>query len=148
MKYLGMALGALFKETSIWNPIIEKMERKLSGWKWLYLSKGSRLTFLNLSSHSTYYLSLFTIPKSMADRLEKIQRNFFWGALEEFKYSLVATDKVCSPVVVGGLGLRRVVHFNQALLGKWLWSFGNWYILFLEEGYCHQVWGGLRGVEY
>ena len=33
MKYLGMALGALFKETSIWNPIIEKMERKLSGWK-------------------------------------------------------------------------------------------------------------------
>ena len=33
MKYLGLPLGAPFKATSIWNPIIEKMERKLSGWK-------------------------------------------------------------------------------------------------------------------
>ena len=148
MTYLGMPLGAPFKATSIWIPIMEKMERKLSGWKRLYLSKEGRLILLNLSSLSTYYLSLFTIPKSMADRLEKIQRNFFWGASEEFKYSLVAMDKVCSPVVVGGLGPRRVVHSNQALLGKWLWSFGNWYISFMEVGYCHQVRGGLWGVEY
>ena len=77
MKYLCMPLGALFKATSIWIPIMEKMERKLLGWKRLYLSKGGRLTLLNLSSLSTYYLSLFTIPKSMADRLEKIQKNFF-----------------------------------------------------------------------
>ena len=77
MKYLGMPLGAPFKATSIWIPIMEKMERKLSGWKRLYLSKGGRLILLNLSSLSTYYLSLFTIPKSMADRLEQFQRISF-----------------------------------------------------------------------
>ena len=42
MKYLGMPLGTSFKKTSIWNPILEKMEKKLSGWKRLYLSKGGR----------------------------------------------------------------------------------------------------------
>ena len=42
-----------------------------------FLSKGGRLTLLNLSSLSTYYLSLFTIPKSMADRLEQFQRISF-----------------------------------------------------------------------
>ena len=46
MKYLGMPLGTSFKIASIWNPILEKMEKKLSGWKCLYLSKGGRLTLL------------------------------------------------------------------------------------------------------
>ena len=31
MKYLGMPLGTPFKTASIWNPILEKMEKKLSG---------------------------------------------------------------------------------------------------------------------
>ena len=74
MKYLGMPLGTSFKTTSIWNPILEKMEKKLSGWKHLYLSKGGRLTLLKstLSSLPTYFLSLFTIPISVADKLERI----------------------------------------------------------------------------
>ena len=37
MKCLGLPLGANFKDKSIWNPIVEKMERKLAGWKRLYL---------------------------------------------------------------------------------------------------------------
>ena len=107
MKYLGMLLGTLFKTTSIWNPILEKMEKKLSSWKRLYLSKGGRLTLLKstLSSLPTYYLSLFTIPVAVADRLECIQRNFLWGSLEEcFKHSLVVWEKVCSPLESGRLG--------------------------------------------
>ena len=30
MKYLGMPLGTSFKTTFIWNPTLEKMEKKLS----------------------------------------------------------------------------------------------------------------------
>ena len=33
MKYLGLPLGAKFKEKTIWNPILEKMEGRLAGWK-------------------------------------------------------------------------------------------------------------------
>uniref|UniRef100_A0A2N9I574 Reverse transcriptase domain-containing protein n=1 Tax=Fagus sylvatica TaxID=28930 RepID=A0A2N9I574_FAGSY len=40
MKYLGLPLGARYKSKEIWNPILEKMERHLAGWKRLYLSKG------------------------------------------------------------------------------------------------------------
>ncbi len=74
MQYLGMPLGTSFKAKSIWNPILEKMERQLAGWKSLYLSKGGRLTLLKstLSSLPTYYLSLFTVLISVAKRLEKI----------------------------------------------------------------------------
>ena len=55
----------------------------------------------------------------MADRLERIQRNFLWGSSEgSFKYSLVAYDKVYLPIEMGGLGIRNVVSFNQVLLGS------------------------------
>ena len=74
MKYLGMLLGTPYKTASIWNPILKKMERKLYGWKCLYLSKGGRLTLLKstISSLPTYYLFLFTISAAVADRLEYI----------------------------------------------------------------------------
>ena len=60
MTYLGMPLGASFKSPTVWNPILENFERKLAGWKKLYLSKGGRLTLLKstLSSLPTYYLFL------------------------------------------------------------------------------------------
>jgi hypothetical protein len=127
MTYLGMPLGSSFKSKDIWNPILEKMERRLAGWKSLYLSKGGRLTLLKstLSSLPTYYLSLFTIPVSVANRIEKIQRNFLWGGKGEVvSPHLVNWDTVCSPVAYGGLGVRKLVPFNKALLGKWLWRFG------------------------
>lgn len=115
------AFWGSFPGYSIWDPIIEKMERKLSLWKHLYSSKGGRLTLLKstLSSLPTYYLSLFIVPKSVADGLEKIQKNFLLGLTEkEFKYLLVAWGNVCSPIEIGCLGIWRIGNFNQALLGS------------------------------
>ena len=123
MTYLGMPLEASNKSPSIWNPILEKMERKLAGWKKLYLSKGGRLTLLKstLSSLPTYFLSLFTIPTHVANKIEKLQRDFLWG---DSKTHLLSWDKVRLPIANGGLGIRKLTTFNKALLGKWLWRFG------------------------
>jgi hypothetical protein len=127
MTYLGMPLGASFKARSVWNPILQKMERHLSGWNKLFLLKGGWLTLLKntLSSLPTYYLSLFTVPIYVANRLEKLQRHFFWGSKEEFKFPLLAWDRVCTPITMGGLGIRKIGCFIQALLGKWPWRFVN-----------------------
>ena len=103
------------------------MERKLVGWQNLYLSKGGRLTLLKstLSSLPTYYLSLFTIPVSIANRIENLQCNFLWGdKAEGVNHHLLNWQTVCSPIAYGGLSVRKLVVFNKALLGKWLWRFG------------------------
>ena len=78
ISYLRMPLGASHNSPSIWNPILEKIERKLAGWKKLYLSKGGRLMLLKstLSSLPTCFLSLFTIPTYVANKIEKLHRDF------------------------------------------------------------------------
>ena len=74
-------MGATFKDKTIWNPILEKMERRLAGWKKLYLSKGGKVTLIKstLSSLPTYFLSLFPIPVKVAKRMEDLQSDFFFG---------------------------------------------------------------------
>ena len=128
LKYLGLPLGAKYKSKEIQNPILEKMERQLVGLKRLYLSKRGRLTLIKstLSSLPTYFLSLFPISSSVAKRIEKIQRDFLWGGVgEEFKYHLVNWQTICTPLQIGGLGVRQTIPFKQALLGKWLWHFAT-----------------------
>jgi hypothetical protein len=147
MMYLGLPLWASFKASMVWNPILEKVERRLAGWKKLYLSREGRLTLLKstLSSLPTYYLSLFTIPKHVAARIERLQRNFLWGGLGDgYTHHLVSWDTVCSPLAHGGLGVRKVEVFNRTLLGKWLWKFGreetNLWRVIVAKYWCE--WGG------
>ena len=50
--------------------------------------------------------------------------NFLWGGIDESpKFCLVKWAQVCSPLQCGGLGIRNLRTFNQALLGKWLWRY-------------------------
>ena len=105
MKYLGLPLGATFKAKLIWNPIIERMEKRLAGWKRHYLSKGGKVTLIKstLSSLPTYFLSLFPIPTRVAHWLEKIQRDFLWNGMgEETKFHMVSWSKICEPMEVWG----------------------------------------------
>ena len=127
LKYLGLPLGAKFKNLSVWNPILERMERRLAGWKRMYLSKGGKVTLIksSLSSLPTYFLSLLPLPGKVAKRMEKLQRGFLWNGIGgEPKIHLVNWAKVCRPLQAGGLGIRRLGNFNSALLGKWLWRYG------------------------
>jgi hypothetical protein len=160
LKYLGMPLGARHKATSIWDDIVVKMEHRLASWQKLYLSKGARVTLIKstLSNLPTYFMSIFLIPTHVANRIEKLQRDFLWGGIgEEYKYHLVRWDKVCSPISEGGLGFRNLKTFNHALLGKWLRRYGSerdawWRVVVdskygsLRDGWCSLEPTGSFGV--
>jgi hypothetical protein len=83
MKYMGLPLGASYKDVVMWNDMIEQLKRQMVGWKRIYLSKGGHLTLIKstLSNLPTYFLSLFPILMSIAKRLEKVQRDFLWGGM-------------------------------------------------------------------
>ena len=54
------------------------MRRRLALWKRQYLSKGGRITLIKstLSNIPLYQMSVFRMPKSVARRIEKLQRDF------------------------------------------------------------------------
>ena len=79
--YLGLPLGAPNKATSVWDGVEEKVRRRLALWKRQYNSKSGRITLIKstMASMPLYQMSLFRMPKSVARRLEKLQRDFLWG---------------------------------------------------------------------
>ena len=80
---------------------------------------------LRYGTSLSLHLFIFPIPASVANQIERLQRNFLWGSFgDDPKIHLVKWASVCAPISLGGLGIRKISLFNEALLGKWLWRFG------------------------
>jgi len=67
-------------EWLVWDPV-ERFYKSLAGWKSKLFSRGGRFTLLKrtMCSLPIYFMSLFTIPASIASLLEKIMRYSVWN---------------------------------------------------------------------
>lgn len=66
-----------------------------------------------------YYLSLFRIPKGVADDLEKIIRGFVWYGVDDGKIDhLVNRAAVQKPKEEGGLGLGNLISKMALVLSS------------------------------
>ena len=98
--YLGVPLGGNPRSVSFWDPVVEKIPKRLGNWKGAYFSLGSQITLIQacLSSIPLYYLSLFRILVGVANTIEKIMRDFLWsGALDKNRDHLVSWEVCCRP---------------------------------------------------
>ncbi|XP_019447237.1 PREDICTED: uncharacterized protein LOC109350456 [Lupinus angustifolius] len=74
-----------------------------------------------------YMLSLFKTPKKVISKLTSLQRNFLWSNKTGVRgIPWVAWSDVCKPKKFGGLGIKDLSRFNDALLGNgngenWWW---------------------------
>ena len=71
---------------------------------------------------STSLFPLFFLKAShiVTHKLISIQRNFLWGGEEDrMKIVWVSWNQICCPQNHGGLGVKDIRLFNNALLGKW-----------------------------
>lgn len=127
--YLGLPLSNKRINKTAFLPLVGKFNRRLTGWSAKFLSIAGRLTLLNsvLSALPTYYMACFRLPKGTINQIDKIRRHFLWHGVtqNQSKLNLVNWNLVCTPKKLGGLGVKDLHVFNQAMLIKWCWQWAT-----------------------
>ncbi|XP_028081075.1 uncharacterized protein LOC114282560 [Camellia sinensis] len=94
----GLPLGANPRKQSTWNPVVQKVKKKLSSWKRKLLSyAGSQVAVI------------FSVEKNVNKK----------------KMHLVKWKEITKSKSQGGLGLRDLGEVKECLLLKWWWRYGN-----------------------
>jgi len=125
IKYLGVPVSPGRLHVKDWMPLMEKNEKKLKIWKGNSLSIAGRTTLINssLSNAFIYHMSLYLLPKTVVDTLDKQRRTYFWqGGGTKKKYHLVRWEIICKSKSKGGLGVKDISKMNISLLCKWWWK--------------------------
>jgi mannosylglycoprotein endo-beta-mannosidase len=88
-----------------WTHVVEKLLKRLEGWKGSALSMGGKLILINscLSSIPTYCMSMFILPKTILKKMDSIRKRFFWqGNGIKRRYHLVKWINITKPKQKGG----------------------------------------------
>nr|GEZ05522.1 hypothetical protein [Tanacetum cinerariifolium] len=131
VKYLGVPLGSSRLISRDCKELIDKVQNRVNDWKNKSLSIAGRLQLIQsvLSSMHVYWDSVFMLPSRVLLDIEQIMCGFLWSQDNTSRGKVkVAWDVVCLPKQEGGLGIRRLDHFNKALMVLHVWK-----LLFLQE---------------
>ena len=62
---------------TFWDPVVERVGKRLDGWKRAFLSRGGKFTAIHsvLSSPRIYFLFLLIIPVIVALGIEKLRNS-------------------------------------------------------------------------
>ncbi|KAJ4782173.1 RNA-directed DNA polymerase (reverse transcriptase)-related family protein [Rhynchospora pubera] len=124
-KYLGVCLAGRNSARKTGQMLLDRMWSKLAGWKCSMLSHADRLVLIKsvLTSLPVYYMTTERIPKGLIDQMMSLMAKFFWGKTEKVRYlSFISWKKVCTKVEDGGLGVKNLHKFGEALFLKNVWA--------------------------
>ncbi|KAG8378978.1 hypothetical protein BUALT_Bualt07G0040600 [Buddleja alternifolia] len=127
-KHLGLPFCKPPSKSVYFQETIDKIGRKLSGWKLNSLSQASRSVLLKsvIQAIPIYPMSTFCLPVSTCNSIDKLMRCFWWGK-DPSKKSLFLKkwEDICLPKSEGGLGFRQMRDINRALIAKLGWNILN-----------------------
>ncbi|KAJ4787969.1 RNA-directed DNA polymerase (reverse transcriptase)-related family protein [Rhynchospora pubera] len=124
-RYLGVILAHSNSAKKTGNLLLEKLKAKLSGWRSNMLSHAGRLVLIKsvLMSVPVYFMSAELLPKGLIRQMDSLIAKFFWGKSDQARYmSFVAWAKICRSTDIGGLGVRNLNLFGEALFLKLVWD--------------------------
>jgi hypothetical protein len=125
IKYLGVPLHHSKLRKEDLQPVIDKIIKRIAGWKGRLLSYAGRLILLKfcLASIPIYLLSVIKFPRWAIDTINTHMRHFLWNNNKDrHKYHL-ANWHLVSQKKMGGLGIPDLRSLNIALLSSWIFRY-------------------------
>ncbi|XP_057791345.1 uncharacterized protein LOC131008488 [Salvia miltiorrhiza] len=124
-RYLGLPSLVGRKKKEIFRYIRDRMWKKIQGWQGKKLSKAGKEILIKGVAQAipSYCMSIFLLPTTLTDELERLMNSFWWSNKSESGRGInwMKWDRLCVDKKIGGLGFRSLQLLNLALLGKLGW---------------------------
>ena len=124
--YLGMPLTIRMPTKELFFPLVERIEKRLTGWQTRMISRAGRLQLVQsvMSSIPIYHMMCFKLPKWVIYRIDKARRVCLWGSnrRQGNGISLCNWYMAMVPKRYGGLGLPDLHLRNISLILRWWWK--------------------------
>ena len=123
IKYLGVPLHYTKLKREDIQPVVEKLIKRIAGWKGKLLSSAGRLILLKsyLASIPVYLLSVIKFPKWVIGNINSQMANFLWNDQEDkHRYHLTNFKSLAQKKEYGGWGITDLSCLNMSLLSSWI----------------------------
>ena len=137
VRYLGVPLMPHKLRPQDYQPLIDRVKKKIKSWTIRNLSFAGRLQLIQsvLYGMFNFWASVFPLPKGCIDAIVRLCNAFLWtGDSESAQGAKICWESVCTPRKAGGLGLRRLQDSNKVFSLKLIW------LLFAATGSLWVAW--------
>nr|XP_027096084.1 uncharacterized protein LOC113715980 [Coffea arabica] len=122
--YLGAPVFKGRTTCVLFDPLVAKVQARLSHWSSRLLSSGGKLVLLRhvLTSMPMYLLQVMDPPRAVLLRLGKLCNAFLWDKPAGTRgIHWTSWETICFPVAEGGLGFRSFADMCSAFACKLWW---------------------------
>ncbi|XP_042379905.1 uncharacterized protein LOC121972287 [Zingiber officinale] len=118
-RYLRISIASQKLKISDYSTLLDSLTRRIGSWPKATLSYAGKAQLISsvLQGVECYWMSVLPLPQGVIDHIYSICRSFMWTS----RRPPIAWSELVRPKREGGLGLRDLRAWNQALLAKVLW---------------------------
>lgn len=123
INYLGMPLCSGNKSSQWFNPLFQKVESCIKGWRNNNIFQAGRPYMIQSVSNTmaNYIMNCYAIPKGVMKKINFDQAKFWWGEDNNKLCRLINWKSIYTSQSSRRLGIRDLTTMNSALLAKLAW---------------------------